>query len=119
MQSELVEYFIWGLLLVYCYKTGLNVGRLEVLREILARPQEIERIVKKYRTSDDKKETVEKMTVERHGNMIYVYTDAGEFLAQGNSLDDCLCKIEKRFPGRKLKGYISKEQAENLSISAK
>jgi len=117
MDFDWTAIFIYSIVFWVIYRLGLVRGRTELMQEILARPEEITRIVNKYRVEDTQdKETLE---VERHGDEIFVYTKSGEFLAQAATLPECLARIEKRFPDRKFKGHLTKEQADNLGISPK
>lgn len=120
MEFNWLEFLINATLFWVAFRIGQTRGRLEVLREIIVRPDEISRIVKKFNTEAEVKPAHEEvMQLERHGDQIYVYTDTGEFLAQGISIQECLDRIERRFPDRKFKGHISKEQADNLGVSVK
>lgn len=103
------------------FRLGQTRGRLEVLQEFLRRPDDITKIVQKYAKEETRLDRLpeEEMTVERHDQILYVYTKSGEFLAQGSSIEECLTKIETRFPERKFRGHLSKEQADNLGISVK
>jgi hypothetical protein len=94
---------------------------LEVLHEFLKRPNDIADLVKKFTSKEPKLEnkSQEEMTVERHDQTLYVYTKTGEFLAQGLTIQECLAKIETRFPDRKFHGQLSKEQADSLGINIK
>lgn len=120
MEFNWTEFLINALLFGLAFKLGQTRGRLEVLKEIIHRPDEIAKIAKKFsREEDQRQQQAETMEVERHGDQIYVYTKSGEFLAQGLTLEDCLTRIEHRFPDRKFKGHLSKEQADKLGVSAK
>ena len=120
MEFNWTEFLINAALFWLAFKIGQTRGRLEVLKEIIIRPDEIANIAKKYsREEDQLNRQEETMEVERHGDQIYVYTKSGEFLAQGPTLEDCLSRIERRFPERKFRGHLTKEQADNLGVSAK
>lgn len=119
MDIDWTGIFIYSMLFWLVFRLGQVRGRMELMREILARPEEITRIVNKYRVKDDLTPDEETLEVERHGDLIYVYTKSGEFLAQAASLQECLARIEQRFPDRKFRGQLTKEQADNLGVSVK
>lgn len=120
MEFNWTEFLINATLFWLAFKIGQTRGRLEVLKEIIIRPDEINRIVKKFNKEEQQESRGEEtMEVERHGDQIYVYTKSGEFLAQGPTLEDCLSRIERRFPERKFRGHLTKEQADNLGVSVK
>jgi hypothetical protein len=120
MEFNWTEFLINAALFWLAFKIGQTRGRLEVLKEIIVRPDEINRIVKKFNKEEQQESRGEEtMEVERHGDQIYVYTKTGEFLAQGLTLQECLDRIESRFPDRKFRGHLSKEQADSLGVSVK
>ena len=120
MEFNWTEFLINATLFWLAFKIGQTRGRLEVLKEIIVRPDEINRIVKKFNKEEQQESRGEEtMEVERHGDQIYVYTKSGEFLAQGKTLEDCLARIERRFPERKFRGHLTKEQADSLGVSVK
>lgn len=120
MEFNWTEFLINATLFWLAFKIGQTRGRLEVLKEIIIRPDEINRIVKKFNKEEQQESRGEEtMEVERHGDQIYVYTKSGEFLAQGPTLEDCLTRIERRFPERKFRGHLTKEQADSLGVSVK
>jgi len=43
----------------------------------------------------------DRMTLERHGEVVYAFDDSDTFLAQGSSLEELDDAIQARFPGRK------------------
>lgn len=119
MDIDWTGIFIYSMLFWLVFRLGQVRGRMELMREILARPEEITRIVDKYRVKDEDSRDEETLEVERHGDEVYVYTKSGEFLAQAASLQECLTRIEQRFPDRKFRGHLTKEQADQLGVTAK
>lgn len=103
------------------YRRGLHTAAMRITRMLINDPKEIDRMVVAARRDIEqleKTESSEKLKVERHGHQLYIYTeDGGEFLAQGNTLEECLSLIEKRFPDRSFQGLISKEQVDQLGIT--
>ena len=123
---------IWSaistLAVFYCgYKLGQHFTAVKITRMLIDRDPKFERMLDRAREEiariDHKysdASTTEELSVERHGDQIYIYTKSdGEFLAQGSDLEECLARIEQRFPGRNFRGLISKEQADTLGISVK
>lgn len=119
MDVDWTGIFIYTMLFWLVFRLGQVRGRMELMREILARPEEITRIVNKYRVKDEDSGNEETLEVERHGDLVYVYTKSGEFLAQAATLQECLTRIEQRFPDRRFRGHLSKEQADRLGVTAK
>ena len=113
------------ILLILSFICGIVVGWIWHARllfsKILSDPDKMIDLLEKYKSSKPEVQTGERpMRVERHGDAIYLYAkDTEEFLAQGNSLQEALEIVEKRFPGQTFKGHLSKEEADNLGVSIK
>jgi hypothetical protein len=60
-------------------------------------------------------EVRDRLSLERHGEVIYAYTTEGEFIGQGNDLFALDEAIQKRFPGRKF--LIKKENLEEVGAA--
>ncbi len=126
--NEAIWSVITTLAVFYCgYKLGQHWTAVKITRMLIDRDPKFERMLDRAREqiaridaeSSDSAST-EELSVERHGQQIYIYTkNDGEFLAQGASLEECLNRIEQRFPGRTFRGLLSKEQADSLGVSAK
>jgi hypothetical protein len=58
----------------------------------------------------------EPMKIEKHGNILYAFTEGGDFLAQATTPTELMDRIEKRFPDRVFKGALTKEQAKEMGI---
>lgn len=107
------------------YKFGQHRTAVKFTQMLLRRDPELERNIERARQEIARLEAGtdtdhEELRVERHGEQIYIYTkNNNEFLAQGSSLQECLERIEQRFPGRNFRGLLSKEQADELGISVK
>jgi hypothetical protein len=74
--------------------------------EILKRIKEINTEI----DTNDMPEDANLMEIERVGDHIYAYDKhSGQFLAQANNLASLTEAIDKRFPGKKFFGTISKD----------
>ncbi|NBR62620.1 MAG: hypothetical protein EBT86_13565 [Actinobacteria bacterium] len=104
----------------------LYILHMDVVRRIIENPAEIERIARNARShiaqeaAKSKGEEEEAIRVERHGDQLYLYTkNTDEFLAQGSTLQEALARIEQRYPDRKFRGYLSREEADDLGVTVK
>lgn len=94
------------------------------LRKVMADPDEMINLLNEYKKSkpEDQKNQdtpVREIKVEKYGNALYLYAkDNDQFLAQGNTLQEALAEVDKKFPGKNFKGYLSKEDADRLGITA-
>lgn len=102
------------------FKLGKHVAVIKIVKGILSDPTDLQRALKEFqevRVLEQTEEKPEGMSVERHGNQIYLFASpSNEFLAQGNSLQEALEQVEKRFPDRNFQGKLDKEQADRLGI---
>jgi hypothetical protein len=95
-----------------------------LLNKIAENPDGIINVLKKYK-EESKLETLKveesrSVKVEKVGNQLYLYDEkTDDFLAQGSTLEEALEQIEKRFPGKKYHGNLSKDQVASLGISVK
>ncbi len=126
--DEVIWSAISTLAVCYCgYKLGQHFTAVKITRMLIDRDPKFERMLDRAREEIariDRKYSdaspTEELSVERHGDQIYIYTKSdGEFLAQGSDLEECLARIEQRFPGRNFRGLLTKEQADSLGISVK
>lgn len=105
------------------YRFGVHRTAMKFTLMLIKQDPELERNIRKAREEIARLEAepegqTEELRVERHGDQLYVYTKSNdEFLAQGASLEECLDRIEQRFPGRNFRGLLTKEQADQLGIS--
>lgn len=108
------------------YLVGRWVGRtsalLHMARGLIENRADITRVLKEYEDDlrkEQAEESAEEVKVERHADVYYLYTKVkDEFISQGSSLQDALEQARKRFPDRKFKGYLTKEEAKELGIEA-
>lgn len=98
-----------------------------IISKLIENPQRTIDLIKKYQSEIEKdqksnldKDASRSIRVERHGNTLYLYAkDTNEFLAQGQTLQEALLIVEKRFPDQSFKGLLSKDEADALGISVK
>lgn len=115
------------LLILGIFISGFFFGWLRAskvfLDKLLSDPDFMISLIKKYKESkEDIKDSdgIREIEIERHGEMLYLYAkDNGEFLAQGNTLQEALGIVEQRFPDQTFKGNLSKDEADALGISVK
>ncbi|NDG29729.1 hypothetical protein EB118_06505 [bacterium] len=125
MEYDWASAIIYTALFYAVFKLGERRGGMDVVRRIIENPAEIERIARNARShiaqeAAKSKSEEEAIRVERHGDQLYLYTkNTDEFLAQGSTLQEALTRIEQRFPDRKFRGYLSKEEADNLGVTVK
>ena len=125
--DDIVWSVISTLAVFYCgYKLGQHATAVKITKMLVDRDPRLERMVERARKEIAKLEdqdsagSTEELSVERHGDQIYLFAKSdGEFLAQGASLQECLARIEQRFPGRNFQGLLSKEHADQLGITVK
>lgn len=117
------------LLLIAVFFSGYVLGWLghakAFLNRVIADPDEMIKLLNDYKRTA-KKEPAEptsnpnarEVEVEQVNGQFYLYAkDNGEFLAQAESLDEALKKIEQRFPGQCFQGLISSEEAKRMGLS--
>lgn len=125
MEYDWASTIIYTALFYAVFKLGERKGGMDVVRRVIENPAEIERIARNARSyiaqeENKSKGEEEPIRVERHGDQLYIYTkNTDEFLAQGSTLQEALTRIELRFPDRKFRGYLSKEEADTLGVTAK
>lgn len=110
-------------ILIICsaFLLGWWLNKIATLNRILKDPDKFIELLNKYKDVKDEAddaEVVRGIEVERHGAQLYLFCKtSGEFLAQGETLQEALDRVEKRFPNQSFKGLLSKEQADSLGIS--
>jgi hypothetical protein len=72
-------------------------------------------ILEQAAEQEEQEEQRDRLSLERHGEIIYAYTTEGEFIGQGNDLFALDEVIQKRFPGRKF--LVKKENLEEVGAS--
>jgi hypothetical protein len=112
------------LLLLAGFVIGWWVHRIAVLNRILKNPDELIKMLQKYKTAKLEAENIaddvhRNIRIEKHGDQLYLFAeDTNEFLAQASTLQDALALVETRFPTQSFKGHLNKDQADSLGIKA-
>ena len=125
MEYDWASTIIYTALFYAVFKLGERKGGMDIVRRVIENPEEIERIARNARrhiAREANKSTGEEesIRVERHGDQLYLYTkNTDEFLAQGSTLQEALTRTEERYPDRKFRGYLSKEEADDLGVTVK
>ena len=107
------------------YLAGQHITAARITRLLLDDESKIHDMLVQARKTmnqqeQDNPDNTRELDIERHGDQLYIYTkNDKEFLAQGSTLQECLDRIEKRFPGRSFQGVINKEQVDQLGIDVK
>jgi hypothetical protein len=98
---------------------GYFKGTHDLIDMLVKHPEELDKL-KRQLNNISKPETPkgkeEPMTIERHGEELYAFTNTGDFLAQAPTMTLLLQRIEQRFPGRQFKGEVSAKDAKDLGI---
>ncbi len=105
-----MEFVILVGAVVVGFFSGWNARELYAIRKIDQLLKQVEL------TEEPEKEDVERMTLEKHGNVIYAFTSSHEFIAQGSTLEELDAAIQKRFPGRKF--LIKESNLNDLELKA-
>jgi hypothetical protein len=98
---------------------GYFKGTHDLIDMLVKHPDELDKL-KRQLANISKPEVPkgreEPMTIERHGDELYAFTDTGDFLAQAPTMTSLLQRIEQRYPHRQFKGEISAKQAKEMGI---
>jgi hypothetical protein len=104
-----MEFLILAGALVVGFYAGWVAREQYAMRTVL---QILEQAAEKEETEEEGRD---RLTLERHNDVIYAYTTDGEFIGQGNDLFSLDEVIQKRFPGRKF--LIKKENLEEVGVA--
>ena len=121
-----MDNFIIDLLfLALVFWAGYIWGKATAVRRIIASiardPEHLGRALDEFRAvrRDPDEPADANLVVERHGDQLYLYDSKdNEFLAQGATLELALAAVAKRYPDRRYKGHITREQAQELGIKS-
>lgn len=119
------------LLIFLIFAAGYLIGYFRasknMLDRMLAKPEIVMELLKKYQAEKSKEDAEESGTaspavrqieVQKENSAFYLYAqDNGEFLGQGATLDQALETVKQRFPGQNFAGHILSEQAVAMSLS--
>jgi len=115
----MIELIILALTFVAGSVFGYFKGSHDIIDMLVKHPDELDKL-KRQLDNIPKPETAkgqeEPMTIERHGDELYAFTNDGDFLAQAPSMTLLLERIKERFPGREFKGEVSAKDAKDLGI---
>lgn len=111
--------FLTLILVVIAFYAGWYARGATLLARFANDPEHFINILKQIKNINDQEdleahETANgtELRIERHGEVLYAFTKStNEFIAQGPTLPDLLDEAQKRFPGKKFFGYISKEDS--------
>ena len=112
------------LLLVFVFIFGFIFGWFRanktMLDKLLANPEDMITLLKKYKEVKDEVEETngEVREIEVHKGMFFLYAkDNGQFLGQGKTIDEALDSVRKRFPGQNFHGHIPAKEAQSMGLS--
>ena len=98
---------------------GYFKGTHDLIDMLVKHPDELDKLKRQLANiskPEVPKSREEPMTIERHGDELYAFTDTGDFLAQAPTMTSLLQRIEQRYPHRQFKGEISAKQAKEMGI---
>lgn len=121
METILLDIILLALVFWAGYNWGKRVAVLRIITSIARDPEYLGRALDDFRAVrrdvTEQRSELSEITVERHGDQIYVYdSEDREFLAQGENLEQALDRVQKRFPERNYSGHLTREQLEALGI---
>lgn len=117
------------LFILLFFGMGLVIGWIRatnfILGKIISDPEGFLNALKQANLHDNEIEAEIKtderfLKIEKIEGQLYLYDkETNDFLAQGTTLEDALEKVQKRFPGKRFQGLLSKEDADSLGITVK
>jgi hypothetical protein len=111
-----------ALIFIAGYFMGWFRASKQMLDRILSKPESMIELLEKYKAAkeeDDEPEVSDTREIEvlnEHGAFYLYAKDNGEFLGQGNSIEDALEAVRKRFPGKNFAGHISADKAKQMGL---
>jgi hypothetical protein len=111
-----------GLIFLAGYFFGWFKASKTMLDRMLSKPESMIELLEKYKTAkqeDVVKDDSDVREIEVHNEKgaFYLYAkDNGEFLGQGNSIEDALESVRQRFPGKNFAGHISADKAKQMGL---
>jgi hypothetical protein len=92
-----------------------------ILDKLLSDPDSMVTLLTKYKDAKDDVETEDgtrEIEVQKEQGTLYLYAkDDGEFLGQGNTIEEALDAVRKRFPGQNFHGHITATEAKEMGLS--
>ena len=98
---------------------GYFKGTHDLIDMLVKHPDELDKLKRQLANiskPEKPKGQEELMTIERHGDELYAFTNDGDFLAQAPTMTILLQRIEQRYPHRQFKGEVSAKDAKDLGI---
>jgi hypothetical protein len=99
----------------FCRGVSLMQKLAEDPERIIALLEQIKKI-----NAEEQQETsgTREIKVEQEKGSFYLFAkDNDEFLGQGNSLEEALEAVRKRFPGQNFQGHIPASEAKSMGLS--
>jgi hypothetical protein len=109
------------LVFIVGYFMGWFRASKHMLDRILSKPESMIELLEKYKAAKEEDDSVVNDTREievhnEHGAFYLYAKDNGEFLGQGNSIEDALEAVRQRFPGKNFAGHISADKAKQMGL---
>ena len=105
------------------YFMGWFRASKHMLDRILSKPESMIELLEKYKAAKEEDADVSVVSDTReievhneHGAFYLYAKDNGEFLGQGNSIEDALEAVRQRFPGKNFAGHISADKAKQMGL---
>ena len=98
---------------------GYFKGTHDLIDMLVKHPDELDKLKRQLANvakPEVPKGREEPMTIERHGDELYAFTDNGDFLAQAPTMTLLLQRIKQRYPYRQFKGELSAKDAKDFGI---
>ena len=117
----LVDIILLSLVFWAGYMWGIRVAVMRIIASIADNPEHLGRALDDFRAIRNSKDTLSDTSagdiiVEQHGSQLYLYdSQDNQFLAQGSTLEQALELVAQRYPDRKYKGHLTREQAQQLA----
>jgi hypothetical protein len=107
----MIEFIFIGFL-TFCigYIAGVIKGTHDLIQMLLKYPQEFDKIKQKLANEikiEKPKVQQETMTIERHGDELYAFTQSGDFLAQAPTMNLLIQRLTERYPDRNFKEHLA------------
>jgi hypothetical protein len=110
-----------ALIFIAGYFMGWFRASKHMLDRILSKPESMIELLEKYKAAKEEDEpvagTTREIEVHNEKGAFYLYAkDNGEFLGQGNSIEDALEAVRQRFPGKNFAGHIPADKAKQMGL---
>jgi len=119
MENLLIDLLLFAIVFGAGVVWGKKITVMRIAQNIADNPDNMANVLNKLKASrlEEDDEIELDILVERHEDQIYLYDSLdNEFLAQGSSLQEAIDRVGKRFPDRKYRGHLTREQADVLGI---